>query len=253
MRHEMFYELEAGGSWNSWAEIKQARDKIPLPANPEYTFGTRILWAKIPRVAAKYEIIPCYHAEFLLPWRSIEILRREGFTGFEVEKVGEVKWKWKKRSDSSPPPELWRLLVTGWGGFPGEKSNLKLTIISTDRFKLESKYFRPEYLVDLDQWDGSDFFRVWGIGRYIFISRRLRDFLVRNKWKKIICHPISKLHEYSSSQSRKTSFSIYPLKVQRRYPQYIYPERVLGEIEAYVEKEKKRLEQEEKAKKNPSS
>ena len=74
------------------------------------------------------------------------------------------------------------LLVTGWGGIAPESSGIR----EVDRCRacghlLYSGIEEPRELIDIDKWDGSDFFIVWPLPRYRFVTARVAQ--VCNKYR----------------------------------------------------------------------
>jgi hypothetical protein len=114
-----------------------------------------------------------WYSECLIQDRVLDLFRREGFTGFEVK---PVKARFKKGTDE--PPRLWELIRTGWAGLARPESGIKRTYFcDACKHVRYSDIENPQQLIDESQWDGSDFFMVWPLPNFIFVSQRVADCL----------------------------------------------------------------------------
>jgi hypothetical protein len=106
------------------------------------------------------------------------MFRAQGFTGFETKPV-----RARYRSGVGTPPVLWELAITGWGGIAAPESGIELDAEKSRMDPNDWGYLKytglshPEHLVDEDRWDGSDFFMVWPLPKYIFVSERVAEFI----------------------------------------------------------------------------
>ena len=113
-------------------------------------------------------------SECLVQDRVLELFKASGFTGFDVK---PVKAKFK-RASAGDPPSLWELVVTGWAGMAPAETGIKL--IEECRACGLLRYSgcpNPGRLIDAAQWDGSDFFMVWPLPKFIFISDRVAQMI----------------------------------------------------------------------------
>jgi hypothetical protein len=75
------------------------------------------------------------------------------------------------------------LRVNGWGGYaPAESGIQKIKQCPYCSHKVFSEYTRPEKLFDIESWDGSDFFLIWPLPRYLLVTGRVRDFILDSKY-----------------------------------------------------------------------
>jgi len=120
-----------------------------------------------------------WYSECCVQQHVLEMFRNEGFTGFEIK---PVRARYEK--SSSPPPPLWELVITGWGGMAAEESGIKL---NEEESCLARHYYRytgtdhPERIIDVSRWDGSDFFMVWPLPRFVFITDRVAHLIKEKK------------------------------------------------------------------------
>ena len=111
-----------------------------------------------------------WYSECLLRERTAQVLRSAGLTGFEVKPVGA-----RFRQTPERPPKLCEMIVTGWAGLAKRESGIHPDERASCRVCGHLKYTglrNPQELIDDKQWDGSDFFMVWPMPRYIFASER---------------------------------------------------------------------------------
>jgi hypothetical protein len=122
--------------------------------------------SKVPDV-----IWPYLHDTFLVQDHVLERMQGEGLTGFTARPVAEVAMP----RLSGPPPRLWEVMVTGWGGEAGDASGVGMIYYCTGCGHTRySGVTHPEFLVDPDRWDGSDLFRVWPLPMFVFVSERVK-------------------------------------------------------------------------------
>jgi hypothetical protein len=121
----------------------------------------------LPNRAAKNHFVWTWYSECLVKDHVVRLFRREGLTGFEVKPVHSRF----RELQAGQPPELWELVVVGWAGLAPAQSGIK--VIEHCNACGHTRYSGlkdPEALIDASQWDGSDFFMVWPLPRYIFIT-----------------------------------------------------------------------------------
>src|SRR5207249_10616975 len=84
-------------------------------------------------------------SECLIQDRVLNFLREQQFTGFDVK---PVKARFKDNA-AGPPPKLWELVVTGWGGLAPPESGIELIYRCDACGKLKySGLSNPEKLID---------------------------------------------------------------------------------------------------------
>lgn len=135
-----------------------------------------------------------YLTECLIQDHVLTLFRESGLTGFDVKPV-ELQFK-KPRGGA--PPKLWELAVTGWGGVAHPESGIRLDKVCCDcDFLHYSRITNPEKVFDVLQWDGSDFFMVWPLPRFILISDRAANFIRAAQLNGAEIKPISSITEGS--------------------------------------------------------
>jgi hypothetical protein len=112
-----------------------------------------------------------WYGELLVQDRALDVLRANGLAGFEV-KTANARFQ----GSTDQPPPLWEIVVTGWAGMADPASGIRL-----DKQKscdacgelLYTGLVRPDLLIDNSKWDGSDFFMVWPLPKFVFVTDRV--------------------------------------------------------------------------------
>jgi len=119
-----------------------------------------------------------WYSECLLQDHVLNLFRRSGFTGFEVKPV-EARFR---RPSEQEPPRLWELIVTGWGGMAPSESGIRLIEHCPSCGLLHySAGTNPKRLIDVSQWDGNDFFMVWPLPGFMFVTDRVARVIRENR------------------------------------------------------------------------
>jgi hypothetical protein len=108
----------------------------------------------------------------------LQLFAEQRVTGFEAK---PIKVLLPEDIELPPPPDLYQLVVTGWGGLAAPAAGVSL-IHSCSACALRIYSIKdPSQLIDAVAWDGSDLFFVWPLPKYLFASDRLADILRREK------------------------------------------------------------------------
>lgn len=110
---------------------------------------------------------------------TLQVLRDNRVAGFEVRPV-TARFKRSKE----PPPRLWELVVTGWGGMAGDGSGIlldKKLCCPSCGFLHYTGMTNPDKLIDVDQWDGSDMFIVWPWPQLFVVTERFVRIVKENR------------------------------------------------------------------------
>lgn len=122
-------------------------------------------------------VIPCDPAPHVIfTWMSECLIKEsvrlifesEGLTGFSAL---PARAKIKKTGASISVHEL---AITGWGGIAPEASGIReVERCAGCGHLVYSRLEAPEKLIDIRNWDGSDFFMVWPLPRFRFVTERV--------------------------------------------------------------------------------
>ncbi|MBI2908788.1 MAG: hypothetical protein HYX92_14190 [Chloroflexi bacterium] len=158
-----------------WAD-NQGLEGIECPAHPEHKrAGERVNDLNVLlRGRPVDDIVWTWYSECLVQEHVLALFKEKGFTGYEVRPV-RAQFKNKSFID---PPELSELVVTGWAGMAPPESGVKLTYSCPFCGSIKYSCFdEPSRLIAESQWDGSDFFMVWPLPKFIFITDRVAQLL----------------------------------------------------------------------------
>jgi hypothetical protein len=118
-----------------------------------------------------------WHSDCLIQDSVLELFKDNAFTGLDVKPV-----KAKFRRGGGDPPRLWELVATGWGGMAPCESGIRLIErCAACGLHVYSAWNNPENLIDYSQWDGSDFFIVWPLPGFTFVTERVARVIRDNK------------------------------------------------------------------------
>jgi hypothetical protein len=186
-----FYELDYDDDNYEPDGTEVGDSMIHIGACPKYGLKHPFIWKK--REGEKGNLIidlPSLNiGDFLQIWggawmiteRTAQLFKEAGFTGYELRPVRINEVKRMKKGESIP--KLWQLVVTGWGGTATPESGWA-PLTSECEFCKYRKYSAIKNfsaLIDPSQWDGSDFFMVWPIVRYIFVAEKVKEFIENNR------------------------------------------------------------------------
>jgi hypothetical protein len=108
-----------------------------------------------------------------------ELFEKHHLTGFELEPAVA---RYQSDDAETSPPRLWEFRTTGWGGVAAEDSGVELISRTACCGHLKYSAFRdPKRLIDESQWDGSDFFMVWPLPAFHFVSERAAEIILENE------------------------------------------------------------------------
>jgi hypothetical protein len=125
----------------------------------------------------------------------LSLFRNAGFTGFDARRVDieRIVGVSRKRMREEPLPPLWELLILGEGGDADPASGIR--VIGHDEATGNPIYssFRNGIIVDEDNWDGSDFFRINGYYRYYLVTERVSRLIIERQLVNCMLIPSHKL------------------------------------------------------------
>lgn len=125
-------------------------------------------------------------ADVLFTWGG-ECLVQEGvltameharLTGFWIR---PAKARMKKTGEPVP---IRQLHVSGWGGVaPPESGIRRVKYCAGCQSSHYSDITNPEHLIDSRNWDGSDFFKIWPLLGFVFVTERVQQIFKVNGFK----------------------------------------------------------------------
>lgn len=183
MTNVMFWHLcspDSTTKYAKWADDMDFESTVTCPINE----GHQRAGARLPSLSVTLQgkvvedFVWTWYSECLVQDRVLELFKRSKFTGYEVN---PAKASLKGKSEQEPPG-LWELIVTGWGGMAPPDSGIRLV----ERCEgcghtVYSGCNNPQHLIDCSQWDGSDFFIVWPLPKFIFVTDRVAQAIRANR------------------------------------------------------------------------
>lgn len=130
-----------------------------------------------------------WNSELLLRSRVVDLLRSLDFTGFELRPA-----KARFEAENKEPPLLWELSVIGWGGVARQESGIRLDEAQscpTCGLLVYTALRWPDRLFDEVSWDGSDFFMIWPLPQYVFLTERVANALRDNELTGAVVRPLT--------------------------------------------------------------
>ena len=171
-----FWELrkpESTRKLAEWVDDAIETEKVVCPIIPGHRRGGKRmsdLSVKLPRGVVQ-DFVWTWYSECLIQDHVLELFRRESFTGFDVKPV-----KARFKTSAVAPPRLWELVVTGWSGLARLESGIRRTYFcEACKHAKYSEISDAERLIDESRWDGSDFFIVWPMPRFVFVTDRVAN------------------------------------------------------------------------------
>jgi hypothetical protein len=172
----MFYKLSGGDKFkvefaagNDWEEIK-------CPISPGHQrAGERITDLRIELPSSKVpNLMRTQLHDWIITEKTATLFEEAGFIGYRLRPVTVVKVGKGNRKDV---PELWEFIVMGKGGEAALKSGIRVRYECTVCDLKRYTDFRNGLFIDEYQWDGSDFFTVWPLPKYIIVTERVKNFI----------------------------------------------------------------------------
>jgi hypothetical protein len=184
MRGTKFWILSSPSStWNlaEWVDSEVEVETVKCSLNAGHERGGRRLSTLSVTLPADPidDFIWTWQSECLIQEHVRRLLEARCFSGFQAKPV-----KARFERDNKKTPILWEMIVTGWGGMAASGSGIRLLEHCYGCGHLRySKVSNPEMLIDEAQWEGSDFFIVWPLPRYIFITDRVAQSIIQAEWR----------------------------------------------------------------------
>ena len=127
--------------------------------------------------------------DLLVSSRVLDLFEKYCITGFEVRpaKISYAK------AINVPPPDMFELVVTGWGGFASPAAGVTLVKWCPACAHKILAIEEPSRLIDPASWDGSDLFIVWPLPGYRFCSSRLASILRQERVSGVAIVPATQL------------------------------------------------------------
>lgn len=180
-----------------WADDEVETKKVSCPLDPGHRGGGKRLSdlsVVLPRGTVQ-DFTWTWLSDCLIQDHVVNLFRQEGFTGFEVKPV-KARFKYGE----AEPPTLWELVRTGWAGLARPECGINRTYFCVGCKHVKySGLEHPELLIDEAQWDGSDFFMVWPLPLFVFVSQRVADCIRDHRLTGVVLKEVQGLTEVGES------------------------------------------------------
>jgi len=160
--------------WSDSVEL----EGVTCPIDPGHQRpGRRLTPLSVKLPSGKHtDLMWTWYSDLLLNAHAAQIFSDNHLSGYEL-----VPAEIMGNGTNGAPPELWEFKVTGWAGAAPPESGIELEDrCAACKHSHYSPYTHPEKLINKDQWDGSDFFIVWPLPRYIFVTERVVQVVREN-------------------------------------------------------------------------
>lgn len=160
----------------SWRDGEVDTETVYCPKYPGHQRGGKRLDPLSVNVNIKDSRLPdflwTWYSECLIQDNVQKAFREEGLTGYELTPALVYV------NNLAIPATFSELVVTGWGGVASPESGVRLlTECPYCMHRIYSGFNDAKHLIDWSKWDGSDFFMIWPLPRYIFVSDRVAQMV----------------------------------------------------------------------------
>lgn len=121
------------------------------------------------------DVIFTWMSECLIQESVKDILEKEHLTGFSTRPAKARLLK------TNAPITVFELMITGWGGMAPPASGIREVERCEGCGHLRySGIEEPRDLIDPKNWDGSDFFMIWPLPNYRFVTKRVVEVCTKH-------------------------------------------------------------------------
>ena len=120
------------------------------------------------------DVLWTWYNECVIQDRLFKKLIDKKFTGYEIKKI---KTHFKNENNNADKLQFHEFVITGTAGDASAKSGVCL--VDYCKYCMDSEFSAPtnlSELIDEKEWDGSDFFIVWPLAKYIIVTSRVAKF-----------------------------------------------------------------------------
>jgi hypothetical protein len=109
-----------------------------------------------------------------------DLFHTNHLTGFNLLPA-HARWK-RRQANTPPPPTLWEVQTIGWAGVARPESGIRLVERTPccDHLRYSTCEV-PSLLIDEREWDGSDFFMVWPLPLFHFVTERAARVILEHE------------------------------------------------------------------------
>lgn len=129
------------------------------------------------------------YGDVIVSSRVAKSLREAKFSGVQF-----LRTEFYTSTETPFGRESVELRVNGWGGYaPTESGVREIERCPSCNHRVFSGYAHPEKLFSIEGWDGSDFFLIWPLPRYIMVTGCVRDLILDSKYSGVSLKKLTEL------------------------------------------------------------
>jgi hypothetical protein len=166
-------------------------EQVECPIDPGHRRGGKRLTdlsVTLPTGAVQ-DFVWTWQSECLIQDHVLDLFREKGFTGFDVKPV-----KARFRNAKGAPPTLWELVLIGWAGVASPESGIKrVEYCEGCKHATYSEITDGSRLIDEARWDGSDFFMVWPMPLFPFVTERVANCICDHRLTGVLLKQVHEL------------------------------------------------------------
>jgi hypothetical protein len=191
MISQLFWHLDAPDERLAKEAPDTNYEKVICPADPEHQrAGKRISnLSVILDSRGVRDFTWTWFSDMLVSRKVLDLFKKYRVTGYET---APAKASYRTGIQVRPP-DLFELVVTGWGGWAAPAASVRLESSCPACGDKEYLITNPTRLIDPAAWDGSDLFIVWPLPRFRFASSRLASILRKENVSGVKLVPAAKI------------------------------------------------------------
>jgi hypothetical protein len=90
--------------------------------------------------------------------------------------------------------QVFELKVIGWGGMAPPQSGIRIMKECPHcKRRVFSGLTNPNHLFSPEAWDGSDFFIIWPMPKYVFVTQKVANFINKSEYSGVRVKPLDKM------------------------------------------------------------
>lgn len=188
----LFYKLEAGSRFEAhFAKGTDWEGKTCSTDETHVGAGKRIPPTRVDLPSTNVpHFLSTFLSDYIITDEVRQLFEKAGFKGYILKPV--IVNKVRKGNREEIPP-LWEFIVIGKGGDAHPKSGIRLRYACPGCDMRDYTCFGKGLFIDESQWDGSDFFTVWPLPKFIIVTEKIKNFIKKHKLKNCKFTPTKEL------------------------------------------------------------
>lgn len=131
------------------------------------------------------------YKDILLEEDIVRRLQSAGFSGCEFRPA-----ELYTTTETPIGRQVFHLRVTGWGGKAPPASGIRVVEECPHcKRQVFSGFTDPNELFSIDDWDGSDFFMIWPMPKYIFVTSEVVNWIAKSEFSGVRAEPLDQIRK----------------------------------------------------------